>query len=295
MAERSQWHSLASAVAVTAAAAVAAWSRWPPRACRPAALSFLLVRYGGFDIFFIFIMLSRTSIFGVRVALVMGGRRAMSAASSSSTSTSGTTTPDPTFKTPTIAEARAQARRFRELPNDVLFSLAVSGDYNARKERFIREIMRVDNIDWVSAKIKIETTINAKNDQFAWLVTLPYRVGLTAGVVGAVSAVPLVFHRPTAAWFNENFVHEALPDDGLESLDTVWKVGNWTWGWMEPYLGTASFVLLGLQFARIHMQRLHLQPYTERVLSWRARRLAKTFPQYESRIVMDFSKADPWH
>jgi hypothetical protein len=234
-------------------------------------------------------MLSR-SLLASRVSLVRAvAVRAYSSAANSQQAD------DPVYKVPQLEEARSQPRRFREVSNETLFTMAVAGDFNARKERLIREIMRVDNLDWASAKIKIDTDINTINDQFAWLVTLPYKIGVIGGLGAAISSIPLVFHRPTAAWFNETFVHEDLPDDGLESLDTVWKVGNWTWGWMEPYLGTASFVLLGLQFARIHMQRLHLKPYTERVLSWRANRLARKFPQYESRIVSDFSKADPWH
>ena len=75
---------------------------------------------------------------------------------------------------------------------------------------------------------------------------MPFKLGATTG---AVSSVPLVFHMETAIWFNEQFVHSDLPDGGLDALDTFWKVGNWTWGWMELYLlGTASFVLLGFQF-----------------------------------------------
>ena len=105
-----------------------------------------------------------------------------------------------------------------------------------------------------------------------------------------------------------------LPDDGLADLDTFWNVGSWTWGWMEPYLGTASFVLLGLQFSRAQMQKMDWKPYTEAVLSWRANRLADQFtfffvflprmffhinhnryPQYNRVIVRDFAKSDPWN
>merc|ERR1712232_1393597 len=102
--------------------------------------------------------------------------------------------------------------------------------------------------------------------------------------------VPLVFHRPTAAWFCEKFVHEDVPDGGIEELDKFWKVGNWTWGWMEPYLGTASFVLLGLQFTRINMQRLHWKPYTERILDWRADRLVKNTHNIMRILFVNFLK-----
>ena len=33
-------------------------------------------------------------------------------------------------------------------------------------------------------------------------------------------------------------------------------VGEWTWGWMEPMLGTLSFILLAFQFSRSQMRRM---------------------------------------
>ena len=36
----------------------------------------------------------------------------------------------------------------------------------------------------------------------------------------------------------------------MSEIDTVWKVGTWTWQWMEPIIGTWSFVLLALQLIR---------------------------------------------
>jgi len=198
-------------------------------------------------------------------------------------------------RVPTQEYAVIQYRKFRECSNELLYVLAVQGEYGARKERLVREIMRIDNVDWLTARVKVDTEINSQNDRFGFLVRLPYRIGVTVGLIAAITAVPLVFHLPTAAWFCHYFVHESPPDEGLESLDTIWKVGNWTWGWMEPYLGTASFVLLGLQFTRVNMQRLNLKPYNEAILSWRAQRLAKHFPQYDQNIVREFSKSDPWH
>lgn len=198
------------------------------------------------------------------------------------------------YRVPRVDLAQIQPRRFQECDNEILYVMSVNGDYGARKERLVREVMRVDSVTWREAREKVDTEINAANDAGAWLVRLPYQLGVMGGLVASVSAVPLVFHRPTAEWFCEKFVHEDVPDGGIEELDTFWKVGNWTWGWMEPYLGTASFVLLGLQFTRINMQRLHWMPYTERILEWRANRLANRFPQYNTEIVKEFSEADPW-
>ena len=71
----------------------------------------------------------------------------------------------------------------------------------------VREIMTVDCCDWSTARNKL-SEMNEYNDHFRALITLPYKIGLTAGFVAAISSIPLVFHRDTALWFNEKFVHE---------------------------------------------------------------------------------------
>lgn len=199
------------------------------------------------------------------------------------------------FRVPKPETSDLQPRDFSECDNDILYVMATDGNFGARIERLAREIMRVDGVSWSVARKKVDTEINAANDHYAWLIRAPYFIGVVTGLTASITAVPLVFHKPTAAWFCETFVHEDLPEGGLDSLDSVWKVGNWTWGWMEPYLGTASFVLLGFQFTRIYMQRLHWKPYTEKILSWRADRLAARYPQYNRSIVRDYSKADKFN
>lgn len=39
-----------------------------------------------------------------------------------------------------------------------------------------------------------------------------------------------------------------------KDLETWLEVGAWTWNWMEPPLGTITFVLLCIQLSRSHMQ-----------------------------------------
>ncbi len=39
-------------------------------------------------------------------------------------------------------------RNYNEMPNDVLLTMAIGGDQDAREERLIREIMAVDNVSW---------------------------------------------------------------------------------------------------------------------------------------------------
>lgn len=48
----------------------------------------------------------------------------------------------------TIEEAKQMTKRYNEMPNEVLLSMAIMGDQEAREERLIREIMAVDNLSW---------------------------------------------------------------------------------------------------------------------------------------------------
>lgn len=48
------------------------------------------------------------------------------------------------------------------------------------------------------------------NDEEKWLVTLPYKVGLSVGIVGALTSVPLIFHLDTVIWFNEVRIDRCL-------------------------------------------------------------------------------------
>ena len=60
---------------------------------------------------------------------------------------------------------------------------------------------------------------------------------------------------------------------------------------MEPAIGTVSFLLLALQFSRAQIQNLGVSPYTKRIKQWRAERLAAAFPNYDTAVVMAFSKS----
>merc|ERR1712137_839107 len=123
-----------------------------------------------------------------------------------------------------------------ECDNEILFVMSMQGDYGARKERLVRDVMRVEQVPWIEAREKVDGEINNANDSFAWLVRMPYQIGVWGGFIASVTSVPLVFHRGLAVWFCETFVHDDLPDGGIEDLDTFWKVGAWTWGWMNLIL-----------------------------------------------------------
>merc|ERR1719420_788236 len=99
----------------------------------------------------------------------------------------------------------------------------------------------------------------------------------------------MVFCKPVAKWYGVQIVGEDLPEDDIGQKEieelTTNQVGAWTWSWMEPMIGTASFVLLCLQFARAQSVKMNLRPYTESMLRWRANRVARQFPQYDGSMV----------
>lgn len=52
---------------------------------------------------------------------------------------------------------------------------AKNGVHGACRERLVREIMRVDQLEWEEALLKVEE-MNKENDKGSWLVTFPYKV-----------------------------------------------------------------------------------------------------------------------
>jgi len=107
-------------------------------------------------------------------------------------------------------------------------------------------------------------------------------------VAGALS-IPLVFHLPTAKWFNEQYVTMDYPQ--ASDLDTWLEVGAWTWNWGEPFMGTISFVLITAQFMKAQMQNIGIRSATDKFFDKRSEHLAKKFPQYSSKIIMQYSRS----
>merc|ERR1712007_154645 len=106
-------------------------------------------------------------------------------------------------------------------------------------------------------------------------------------LISGIGCIPMVFHRHTAEWFNEKYVSTQVPEP--EDFETMLEVGSWTWNWMEPVLGTASFTLLTLQFVRAQMQELSIAPFTKKMREIRAQRLHQQYPQYCEDIVKDYA------
>ncbi|EKX46541.1 hypothetical protein GUITHDRAFT_162980 [Guillardia theta CCMP2712] len=185
--------------------------------------------------------------------------------------------------------AKAQPRAYYEMTNEQLLIFTSKGDSAACKERLLREIMAVDKVTWDDAHQRL-FEIEESNSRGLGLFTMPYKTGIVVSVAAGLISVPMVFDLNTALWFNEQFVTTEVAD--AKDLETWLEVGSWTWGWNEPVLGTVSFVLLCLQFARNQMINLGAKPYTGALQQWRARRLCRAYPQYNASIISEFSMAD---
>jgi len=190
-----------------------------------------------------------------------------------------------------LSEARKMPRQPCEMENETLLHLAYNGHQDACEERLIREIMTVDEIEWDEANTIMET-MKADNKSGMGIITLPYKFGLFTAVGAGAASLPMVFSLDTALWFNEDYVTTDVPDP--RDLETFLEVGSWTWNWMEPPLGTISFVLLCLQFSRNQLTNLGWQPYTDKVKRYRATRLSNMYPKYDKQIVSRFAIGDSW-
>lgn len=148
---------------------------------------------------------------------------------------------------PTVETAKSLPTTFAELDNATLLTVAALNNHEARCEVLKRHIMSVDMCSYEDACVTFDK-IEKKNRDGKGLAALPYQLGIAAGVTAAIGSIPMVFDLQATLWFNEFFVTTEVP--GSEDLQTPLEVGSWAWNWMEPPLGTASFVLLCLQFAR---------------------------------------------
>lgn len=71
----------------------------------------------------------------------------------------------------------------------------------------------------------------------------------------------------------------------IGEADTMLEVGSWAWSWMEPPLGTISFFILCLQFAREKRLEIGFQNWPQRVADIEGAKLAAAYPQYDKHIV----------
>ena len=194
---------------------------------------------------------------------------------------------EPKPDVPSLKTALAMPLSPRQMDNSMLVTLGELGNHQARSEILKRHIMCRDRVSYEQA-CQTFLTIEQKNHEHIYLLSLPYILGIAMGVTSAAAAWPMVFDLATAEWFNHHFVTTDVPEP--KDLETFWEVGAWSWSWNEPVLGTVSFVLLALQFTRAQIQNLGIKPYTAWVKHWRGERLARAFPKYDAEVVIDYSR-----
>jgi len=179
---------------------------------------------------------------------------------------------------PSIEDAKLMPRHVSDLTGDQLVLLSERGEHlDASRERLRREIMRIDRIAY-SETTPIVSPISRQPPCLLFyrarrtctncarcepgqllgiakacvdnqmLMKAPYQLSIYTALVAGWASLPLVFHYTTASIFNDYFVTAEPPDVG--EADTWLEVGAWSWSWMEPPLGTISFFLLCIQFAR---------------------------------------------
>lgn len=198
-------------------------------------------------------------------------------------------TPPPPYSSPD-KQSRGP-RHFCELTGETLFLLAKQPgetQHPAARELLRREIIAVDRISYAEAGERIRQIASFERDATR-LLRAPYYIGMGVVQSGGWLAVPLVFSYTMATHFNDNFVLAEAAE--AHETETILEVGMWTWGWMEPPLGTFSFFLLCMQWGAQQRSNLGIKPFTERLKSLRADRVAAAFPQYDRFILRDYAKA----
>lgn len=81
----------------------------------------------------------------------------------------------------------------------------------------------------------------------------------------------------------------------IVSLIVFYTKGSWSWAWMEPLIGQASFMLLTMQFARSQLTNMGLKPYSNWMRHRRANRLVARFKQYDPGLLKQFSEVDKYY
>ena len=176
---------------------------------------------------------------------------------------------------------------YADYSNHVLLMLSAHGDDQAIRERMVRDVMKVDGVEHTEAEKTVGEIEQAAKAGLA-MSRLPYRVGIAAALVAGFGSIPMCFDLHTVLWFNEQYVTMDVED--AKNLETWLEVGSWSWNWMEPPLGQASFFLLCLQYSRDQMKNIGMKTYTERVKDKRGAKLVEKFPQYNGIVVAEFGR-----
>jgi len=196
---------------------------------------------------------------------------------------------EPGIQTPSLDVARCFPNGFSEMDNEPLIVIAEIGNHKARCEVLKRHIMAIDNVDYGEAGKTLKEIGMKNRENISWAL-LPYQVGIATAMIAGIGAIPMVFDVDLALWFNHHYVTMEIPPPS--DLDTHLETGAWTWNWMEPALGTASFTLLCFQFSRAQIKNIGMKPYTERLKEMRLKKLIQAFPRYDGDLLHNFVDTD---
>ena len=203
---------------------------------------------------------------------------------------SSTPSPVPVTTSPdgSVTTSPHHIRDYKDLSGEVLFSMSAQGGcLGASRERLAREIMIVDNVSHEDA-LEVVRGMARKNVEGLTMSLLPYNLGIGTAYVAAYVSIPAVFSLEFAKAFNEVAVTTDVP--AASDLNTMLEVGSWTWNWMEPPLGTISFFLLCLQYARDQKINIGQKPWTTYWKEKQGDKLAAAYPQYHKAIVRDYGQ-----
>lgn len=181
---------------------------------------------------------------------------------------------------------------FSTMPHEQILQLSAEGIGGARREALIRNIMAVDDVEYDEADEVVEKIAKVNRERM-FLAALPYHLGFGTAMSAGVLSIPLVFHLGTVETFNTMFVTADVPEP--KDLETWLEVGSWSWAWMEPLIGQASFFLLAMQFARSQLTNMGLKPYSNWMRHKRAVRLIESFPRYSPDLLKAFSEVDRYY
>jgi len=189
---------------------------------------------------------------------------------------------------PSVDAAKSAPRYVSDLSNHHVFILAEQGSVACNRERVRREIMAIDGIEYAATQARIEE-MSAFVAEKHPMYTFPYKVGIAMAQISGFASIPLVFHFGVASTFNTYCVTADPPEMG--EADTALEVGAWAWNWMEPPLGTISFFILCVQFAREKRLEIGVKPFTQLARGWQGKRLAEAYPQYDDYLMHSYGES----
>uniref|UniRef100_A0A7S1ZDC1 Uncharacterized protein n=1 Tax=Trieres chinensis TaxID=1514140 RepID=A0A7S1ZDC1_TRICV len=190
---------------------------------------------------------------------------------------------------PTLAYVKAMPMDYSSMRHEQIFQLAAEGHAGARQEMLIRTIMATDSVEYDDA-VKTFEKIAADNRKGMFWQYMPHKLGFFSAITAGTLSIPLVFHYPTVEKFNELYVTAEVPQPS--DLDTWLEVGSWSWAWMEPLIGQASFFLLAMAFARAQLINMGIKPFTGYLRDRRAQLLVKKYSKYQPTVLEAFSRSD---